>query len=250
MEVYQRLERLRRRAELEQRLLSTQPGGLPLSEADEAGAGEVGAGEVGAGEAGAVGAVPAAEPATGALPRGRRGANWEVAAVHGAPDDLGDPEWQASTPAVATEPVATEPVATEPTGRMTEPVEPEPLAPMVYDVLAALRPVLQRYPGLTVAVWPAGRPADDPRTAVRLTLDPSAGITVRMPEPPTVEPSTGASDVDPGAQPLDTLLDVASSEPASSEPAPSEPASSEPVPSEPASSEPASGGPARPGVSR
>ncbi|HET9657917.1 MAG TPA: hypothetical protein VFP72_21375, partial [Kineosporiaceae bacterium] len=60
--------------------------------------------------------------------------------------------------------------------------EPEPLAAIVYEILAALRPVLQRHPGLTVGVWPAGIPAEQPGAAVRFTLDANDELTLRLPD--------------------------------------------------------------------
>jgi hypothetical protein len=69
---------------------------------------------------------------------------------------------------------------------------------MVYDVLAALQPVLQRYPGMTIAVWPADRSAEDLTTAVRLSVDPSTGPSLRMPVFPDGDPPAGARDAGSG----------------------------------------------------
>lgn len=64
---------------------------------------------------------------------------------------------------------------------------PIPLTQMVNEVLAALRPVLQRYPGLIVGVWPPGRAVEDLNAAIRFTLDAATGLSLRMPD-------TGSSD--------------------------------------------------------
>jgi hypothetical protein len=59
---------------------------------------------------------------------------------------------------------------------------PIPLTQMVNEVLAALRPVLQRYPGLIVGVWPPGRAVEDLNAAIRFTLDAATGLSLRMPD--------------------------------------------------------------------
>ncbi|HET9657547.1 MAG TPA: hypothetical protein VFP72_19505 [Kineosporiaceae bacterium] len=59
----------------------------------------------------------------------------------------------------------------------------QPPSPLVQDVLTALQPVLERHPGLTVAVWPPGDVATDLASAVVLTFDAAAGLRLLTPRP-------------------------------------------------------------------
>jgi hypothetical protein len=151
LEVNERLERLRRRAELEQRLLlATGPQGLPLEPAD------VGPGPE-PGRPDRVAADGTSADGTSADGTSADGTSADGTCVDGAggPGPRDDPA--------------------------TRPGTGEPPAGMVYDVLAALQPVLARYPGLSVGVWPPGVPAKDPDAAVLLTLNEVDGLHLLMP---------------------------------------------------------------------
>lgn len=185
MEVSERLERLRRREELEQRLLSSQPARSCLGGAFEGGV----ASPVGVGIPGPqfwVQPVPGDDLVTETPPSTGSTCVPDVPVVE--PEDARPPEDSS-----ATDPARTAELDLRP----AKPVAPEPLAPMVYDVLAALRSVLQRYPGLAIALWPADRATEDLSSAVRLTVDPVTGLNLRMPDAFGDEPFPGAPDAGP-----------------------------------------------------
>jgi hypothetical protein len=229
VEVYERLERLRRRAELEQRLLlaaadptPSSGHGVPESLSPERRAGEnpslepkasdlsvlfdveLGVVELGVVEPDVVepdiGWLVAVEPE--AVESDAVGP--ETEASDGAEPGIAEPgiaEPGIAEPGIA-EPGIAEPDTIELTrfpvaadGDSTQSPEtvgtspPIPLTQMVNEVLAALQPALQRYPGLIVGIWPPGRATEDLNAAIRFTLDAATGLSLRMPD--TGSPDTG-----------------------------------------------------------
>jgi hypothetical protein len=237
VEVYERLERLRRRAELERRLLHAAADTTPSSghAAPESLSSERRAGEDPSPESKAldfsvlldvglgiieqdivepdIGWLVAVEPeavesdaveseAVGSDAVGSEVVGSEVVGSDAVEPEAVESEAEASGIAESgiAEPDTIElarlPIAADADSPQSpETVEtslPIPLTQMVNEVLAALRPALQRYPGLIVGVWPPGRAAEDLNAAIRFTLDAATGLSLRMPD--TGSSDTGSSD--------------------------------------------------------
>ncbi|HET9654571.1 MAG TPA: hypothetical protein VFP72_04405 [Kineosporiaceae bacterium] len=195
MEVRDRLERLRRRAELEQRLLACQaqirPGAAvgtarcdrsPATSMDRDVPEPWGPGHSGAEPVGpppvrsALGTASLPSPRPGAVRQD--GARDATAPTGGpAPDGGHTPDGRARHDP--------EPLDTA--------SEPERLAPIVYEILATLRPVLRRHPGLTIGVWPAGTPTDEAGTAVRFSLSANDELALHLPDLDPVPPEPAQS---------------------------------------------------------
>lgn len=149
MEVHERLERLRRRAALEQWLLSTQPEGIALDPQPDAAAPED--------------AAPAA------------GGDREDAVAEDAVAEDVDTGTRHDPVAVSDE-VVGGPVV-PPGGTTPQP----PGSGLVEEVVVALRQVLRRHPGATVGIWAPGRGPGDPDAAVLVSFDERDGLSVRPP---------------------------------------------------------------------
>lgn len=116
--------------------------------------------------------------------------------------------------APAVDPDAVDPVPTALPEAVTVPAErvdvvaprggdPGEVLRVLHDLLAVLQPVLRDHPGVTVGIWPAGTPADDAETALQVSLDPVAGLTVQVPT--RVRGGAGADGGNTGVAPAPSV---------------------------------------------
>jgi hypothetical protein len=185
MEVNERLERLRRRAELERRLSSAP---APAHAGREAS----GRDDDEPGSAAPPATVLLVDPdAAAAAP----GADWGRAVlsvpVPATPLD-------AVTASAGPDVVARSHAAPSAAGGPQDGDQEEVLR-VVHDILPTLQPVLQDHPGVTVGIWPPGTPVTDVEAALRLSVDPVTGLTVLV--PPRAGGGSGATPGGPGQVP-------------------------------------------------
>ena len=186
MEVNERLERLRRRAELEQRLSSAP---APA----RAGRDAVGGDDDQPRSAGPPATVLLAEPyaAAGEFAAGRGRAMPSVPVPATAPE--------AVTASTGPGDVVARPNAAPPAAGGPHDAGQEEVLRVVHDILPTLQPLLQDHPGVTVGIWPPGTPVTDVEAALRLSVDPVTGRTVLV--PPRALGGAGADPGGPGRTP-------------------------------------------------
>jgi len=121
-------------------------------------------------------------------------------------------------------------------------VTPVPAVAAVYQILMAVQPILHRYPGLTLGIWPS--PPDEGaervlRTAAMIVVDPSHHtLSLELPlDDPATNPGLGwpqLVEVAQAARPEDDTVDTASAPPGTaSAPPETAPAASGPAPGAP-----------------
>jgi hypothetical protein len=168
MEVNERLERLRRRAELERRLSSAP---APARAGREA----AGMDDDEPRSAAPPATVLLVDPdAAAAAPGNGWGRAVLSVPVPATPLD-------AVTASAGPGDVVARSHAAPPAAGVPQDGGQEEVLRVVHDILPTLQPVLQDHPGVTVGIWPPGTPVTDVEAALRLSVDPVTGLTVLVP---------------------------------------------------------------------